>query len=69
MVLYKEIATTEPDIFLSVCKKLLTRVAITMHDSLEKQDRVHRNAVFPQLSLDTTRALNLLCLSLVRTDV
>jgi hypothetical protein len=48
-------------------QNIVTLVAVEMHNSLEKQDSIHRDAICSRLSLNISRVWRVLCLSTVST--
>jgi hypothetical protein len=47
-------------------QKCITRVAIEMHSPLDKQNTIHRDAIDPGLSLDTSLIWKPLCLLMAK---
>jgi hypothetical protein len=45
-------------------QSFVTRIAMKMHNSFEKQERIHGDATRSELSLDTCRVWIVLCLSI-----
>jgi hypothetical protein len=50
-------------------QKCVPRIPVEMHNTLEKQDGIHRRSNIPSLSLETSLSYNPFCIFIVGTSL